>query len=176
MESIKFNEVQRFKTKWAWLGVAAMNVVFIYAIIQQVIIGKQFGSKPAPDFVLLIVELGLLILLLFLFSIRLKTKITDAGIYYRFFPFQLKETLIEWHDLKDAYIRQYNSYHEYGGWGLRVGRRDTGNAINTSASSNRGLQLVFNDGKLLLVGTTRPDEIEKIIETVVTSGKINRGI
>lgn len=176
METVNFSEVQRFKTKWAWLGVAALNVVFIYAIVQQVIIGKPFGSKPAPDYILIIIELGLLLLFLFLFSIRLKTKISDTGIYYRFYPFHFKETYIEWHELKDAYIRDYNSFHEYGGWGLRVGRKDTGNAINTSASSNRGLQLVFNDGKLLLIGTARPAEMEKLIEAVVASGKINRGI
>lgn len=176
MEVIQFNEVQRFKTKWAWLGVAALNIVFIYAIVQQVIIGKPFGTKPAPDYVLLIVESGLLLLLLFLFSIRLVTRITNAGIYYRFYPFQFEETRIEWHELKDAYIRQYNSFHEYGGWGIRVGRKDTGHAINTSASSNRGLQLEFNDGKLLLIGTARPDEMERIIEAVIDSGKINRGI
>lgn len=176
MEITEFNEVQRFKTKWAWLGVAALNIVFIYAIIQQLIMDKPFGSKPAPDYVLIIVELVLLLLLLFLVSIRLKTRINNTGIYYRFYPFQFKETLIEWHELKDAYIRQYNSFHEYGGWGLREGRKDTGNAINTSASSNRGLQLVFNDGKFLLIGTARPAEMEKLIEAVVASGKINRGI
>jgi len=176
MEAIEFSEVQRFKTRWAWLGIAALNIVFIYAIVQQLVIGKPFGSKPAPDYVLVIIELGLLLLLLFLFSIRLKTKITDKGICYRFYPFQFKETKIEWHELKDAYIRQYNSFHEYGGWGLRVGRKDTGHAVNTSASSVRGLQLEFNDGKLLLIGTARPDEVERIIDTIIGSGKINRGI
>lgn len=175
-ETIRFNEVQRFKTKWAWLAVVALNIVFIYAIVQQVIIGKPFGSKPAPDYVLIIIESGLLLLLLFLFSIRLKTKITNTGIFYRFYPFQFKETVIEWHELKDAYIRQYNSLYEYGGWGIRRGINKAGDAVNTSASSNKGLQFVFNDGKLLLIGTTRPDEIEKILEAVIESGKINRGV
>ena len=176
MNTIEFSEVQRFKIKWALLGVMALNIIFIYAIVQQVFFGKAFGSKPAPDLVLIIIELGLLLLLLFLFSIKLKTKITDAGIYFRFYPFQFKETLIEWHELRDAYIRQYNSFHEYGGWGLRKGRPDTGNAINTSSSSNKGLQLEFNNGTLLLIGTTRPDEIELIIESVIESGKINRRV
>lgn len=176
MNTIDFKEVQRFKTWWAWLGVVALNVLFMYAIVQQIFLGIQFGPKPAPDFVLVLVELFLLFLFIFLISIKLKTRITDAGIYFRFIPFQFKETFIEWHELKDAYLRSYDSFHEYGGWGIRTGRAEKGNAINTSASSNKGLQLQFNDGKLLLIGTRMPDEVQLILDAVIVSGKINRGV
>ena len=173
---INFKEVQRFKIWWAWLTVVAFNLLFMYAIVQQVFFGNSFGTKPAPDFVLIIIEIFLLLFLFFLFSIKLKTSITDTGICYRFYPFQFKETLIEWHELKDAYLREYNSLYEYGGWGLRTGTEKTGKAINTSASGNVGLQLKFNDGKLLLIGTTKPGEIKLIIDAVIASGKINRRI
>jgi hypothetical protein len=176
MSTIDFKEVQRFKRWWVWLALVALNGLFIYAIVQQIFLGQPFGSKPAPDFVLIIVELFFLLLLFFAAQIKLKTRISDAGIYYRFFPFQFKETSIEWHELKDAYIRHYDSFHEYGGWGIRTGSSKTGNAVNTSASSNKGLQLQFNDGRLFLIGTARPDEIQVIIDEVMASGKINRGV
>lgn len=176
MNRIDFKEVQGFNTWWAWAGVAALNILFIYAIIQQVFLGKPFGDKPAPDLVLILVGLAFLWLLFFLSRIKLRTRITDTGIYYRFSPFHSKEKQIEWHELKDAYIRQYNSLHEYGGWGIRYGSKKTGRALNTSGSSNRGLQLQFNDGNLLLIGTKRPDEIQLIIDEVIAAGKINRGI
>lgn len=176
INSINFSETQRFKTWWAWGGVLALNVLFIYAIVQQFILGKPFGTKPAPGFVLILVELFLLSLFIFLVSIRLKTRMTETGIYYRFYPFQLKERSIEWHELSDAYIREYNSFHEYGGWGIRTGSSTTGRALNTSASSNKGLQLKFVDGRLLLIGTKRPGEVEAIINKVMETGKINRGV
>jgi len=176
MNTIDFKEVQRFKTWWAWVAVAALNILFIYAIVQQIILGKPFGPKPAPDLILVIVELCMLLLLAFLMSIKLKTKITGTGIYYRFYPFQFKETVIEWHELRDAYVRAYNSFHEYGGWGIRTGAQKAGKAINTSASCNEGLQLQFNDGKLLLIGTRRPDEIKLVVDAVIATGKINRGV
>ena len=176
MNTIDFKEVQGFKNWWAWLGAVAVNVLFLYAIMQQVILGKPFGTKPAPDIALIMIEIFLLLVLFFLISIKLKTRINDAGIYYRFYPFQFKETKIEWHELRDAYMREYNSYHEYGGWGIRTGTKKTGKAINTSASSNKGLQLQFNDGKLLLIGTARPAEMQEIIDIVIEAGKINRGI
>lgn len=176
MNTINFKEVQGFKTWWAWVAVAALNGLFIYAIIQQVILGKPFGTKPAPDLVLIIVQILFLLFLFFLMSIKLKTRIDATGIYYRFYPFQTKETKIEWHELRDAYMRQYNSFHEYGGWGIRHGSKKTGDALNTSASSNTGLQLQFKTGKLLLIGTARPAELKLILDTVIEAGKINRGI
>jgi hypothetical protein len=176
MDTIDFKEIQRFKVWWAWLAVTALNIQFIYAIVQQVILGTPFGNKPAPGFVLIIIELLLLAFLLFLISIKLKTRITDTGIYYRFYPFQFTERSIEWHELRDAYMRQYNSFHEYGGWGIRYGSAKTGRAINTSASSNKGLQLQFTNGKLLLIGTKKPEELQKIIDTIIQAGKINRGV
>jgi len=176
MNNIDFKEVQRFRIWWAWLAVIALNVLFIYAIVQQIIFGKPFGSKPASDLTLILIGFVPLVFLFFLLSVKLKTRITDTGIYYRFYPFQFKERSIEWHELRDAYIRKYNSFHEYGGWGIRIGSSKVGRAINTSSSSNEGLQLQFNSGKLLLIGTKRPDEIKLIIDAVIASGKINRGI
>lgn len=176
MGTINFREEQRFKVWWAWLGIIVLNLLFIYAIIQQVIMGKPFGAEPAADYVLVLIEIFLLLFFLFLLSIKLKTRITDEGIFYRFFPFQFKEKLIEWHELRDTYIRKYNSFHEYGGWGIRYGSPKVGRAVNTSASSDKGLQLQFNDGKLLLIGTRKPEEIELIINSVMAFGKINRGI
>lgn len=176
MAAIRFKEVQRFTTWWAWLAVIALNGLFIFAIVQQIILNIPFGNKPAPDYILMLIECFMLLLLLFLFSIRLQTSIDETGICYRFYPYQFKETTIAWHELRDAYMRDYNSFHEYGGYGIRYGSAKTGRAINTSASCNRGLQLQFNDGKLLLIGTKKPEEIETIIKKIIALGKINRAV
>ena len=169
-----FSEIQRFKIKWAWMGVLALNGLFIYAIIQQVVLGKPFGTKPAPDAVLMLIEFICLLLFFFIFSIQLKTTIGINGIRYRFYPFQFKTTFIQWHQLNDAYIREYNSLYEYGGWGIRYGLPKTGKALNTSESCNKGLQLQFKDGKLLLIGTKNPEAIKKILDEVMALGKIGR--
>lgn len=171
-----FSEVQRFRIKWAWAAVIAVNGLFIYAIVQQVILGKPFGTKPAPDFALILVEIFLLLLLFLILSIRLKTSYNEEGVTYRFFPFQFKTTVIHWHELSDAYIREYNSLYEYGGWGIRFGSAKSGKAINTSESCNEGLQLQFKNGQLLLIGTKDPDAIQKILDSITAAGKINRGV
>jgi hypothetical protein len=176
MGSIELQEVQRFRVWWAWLGVIGLNLLFIYAIIQQVFMGKPFGSKPASNITLILIEVGPLLLVFFLASIKLKTRIDDRGIHYRYFPFQFRTLHIEWHELRDAYMRQYNSFHEYGGWGIRIGSPKTGNAINTSESSDKGLQLQFNDGRLLLIGTKHPDDMQKLLDDVFAAGLIHRNV
>ena len=176
MSNSSFYEVQRFRTRWAWMAVIAINAFFLYAIIQQVVLGKQFGTKPASDTVLLLLEVIPLLLLFFVISIRLKTEYTVDGISYRYFPFQFKTTFIAWHELQDAYLREYSSFYEYGGWGIRKGTAKAGNAINTSQSGPIGLQLIFHDGKKLLIGTRKPNEIKIILDTITAEGKINRQV
>ena len=172
MNAITFSETQYFRRWWAWAAIIALNGLFIYAIIQQVVLRKPFGNKPASDIILLLLEIIPLLLLFFVLSIKLKTSITEKGIYYRFYPFQFKTTFIAWDELIDAYMREYHSFYEYGGWGIRVGNTKTGWAINTSASGKIGLQLKFRDEKLLMIGTRRPEELKMIINTVKSAGKL----
>jgi hypothetical protein len=176
MDKAAFNEVQGFRIWYAWAAIGAINIIFLYAIIRQVIFGIPFGPEPATNLALVLMEFAALSFLYFLFSIRLKTTIDHAGIHYRFYPFQNKITTIEWNELSDVYMREYNSFYEFGGWGIRVGSHKTTQAINTSASCNVGLQLEFKDGNFLLIGTKRPGEISKIIEHQISMGKVRWGM
>jgi len=159
MSKILFKEKQRFTQKWIIVLVSIPLVITIWAIIQQIILDKPFGNNPAPDWILLISFFVPLLIIFFIFSMTLKTRIDKNGIYYRFSPIQRKERWIKWSSVKDAYVRKYQPIREYGGWGFRVGR--SGKALNTSG--NMGLQVVFKDGKRLLLGTQKPDELERIL-------------
>lgn len=144
-------------------AVIAFNIVFGYAVVQQVILKHPFGRTPAPDWVLVLVELFFLLLLIFMFSIKLTTIVDEGGIRYRYFPLQRKTTLIKWEDVHTAVMRQYNSFYEYGGWGIMKGTAKNGDAINTSASSGIGLQLELMNRRRLLIGTAKPEELEKAV-------------
>ena len=176
MSSESFAEVQGFRSRWAWMAAIAFNGFFIFAIVYQVLLGKQFGSKPASDLVLIGLELIPLSITLLMLSIRLKTSFDEEGIRYRFYPFQTKTTFINWHELKDVHLRPYRSFYEYGGWGIRYGPAKTGDAINTSQSGNTGVQLIFNNGRRLLIGTRFPEKIKPILEKALATGKVNRGV
>ena len=58
MSRIEFYEVQRFRIRWAWATVIAINLLFIYAILQQMAFCKPFGNKPVSDLSLVLIELA----------------------------------------------------------------------------------------------------------------------
>jgi hypothetical protein len=105
------------------------------------------------------VILPFFILVLFA-SFRLHTRINSTGIYYRFFPFHLKKKALLWDDVATATVRKYSPLGEYGGWGVRYGFK-SGTAYNVSG--NTGLQLVLKNGKKILIGTLKPEELQTVL-------------
>ena len=156
-----FSETQRFSQWWILLIFLIVNGFFLYGIFRQVIGGQPLGDNPMSN-TGLIVATGISLLLTYLFfGIRLETKIKNDGIHVRLFPFHRKFKHYPWSDVKKSFVRQYSPLSEYGGWGLRTGLAGKGTAYNVSG--NRGLQLEFNNGKKLLIGTRKPEEITEAL-------------
>ncbi len=160
MSKILFKESQRFTQKWIIILIAIPILISIWGIIQQVLLDQPFGNNPAPDWVLWLTFFGPLVLIAFFFRLTLHTRIDKNGIYYRFAPVHRKERWIKWSSVKDVHVRKYKPISEYGGWGFRTGR--SGKALNVSG--NMGLQIEFNDGKRLLLGTKKPQEMARQLE------------
>jgi hypothetical protein len=53
----------------------------------------------------------------------------------------------------------YSSLRDYGGWGIRYGSK--GKAYNVSGS--RGVRLELSNGKRLLIGSQRPEELSEAV-------------
>jgi len=164
---ILFTESQRFRQWWIWLLIIYINGFFLYGIFTQVIGEQPFGSKPMSNTGLIISSIITLLITVLFISFRLDTLIRTDGIYVRFFPFQIKFMHYEWNSLTKCYIRQYSAVREYGGWGWRMGLFGQGKAYNVSG--NKGLQLVFNNNKKLLIGTSKA---EQLTETLSKIGRI----
>jgi hypothetical protein len=160
MSKTLFKETQRFNQKWIIVLVSIPLVLTLWVIVKQVILGEPFGDNPAPDWVLWLSLLVPVLIIAFIFSLTLNTRIDKDGICYRFSPVQRHKRWIKWGEVKDAYVRKYKPITEYGGWGFRSGGR-SGKALNTSG--NMGLQIVFKDGKRLLLGTNKPEELERVL-------------
>ena len=56
-------------------------------------------------------------------------------------------------------MRTYSPITEYGGWGIKWG--SGGKAYNVSG--NRGVQQEFTDGKRLLIGSQKPEQLDSAI-------------
>jgi hypothetical protein len=159
--SILFHEQQRFNQWWFWLILVLINIIPFYGIYQQIIMGQTFGTKPMSNTGLIIFACFTILLPLFIFSFRLVTLIKQDGIYVRFYPIQTKMKFYSWTDINKLYIRKYKPLMEYGGWGLRYGFSGNGRALNVSG--NVGLQIEFNNGNKLLIGTNKSNVMKEVL-------------
>jgi hypothetical protein len=159
-----YEETQRFRQWWIWLTLLAVNGLFVFAMLYQIIGGKPFGNNPMSDTGLVIAGLVSFAITLLFFSFQLHTQIRESGIYVRFYPFQLKYRHYPWDSLEKCYVRTYAPVREYGGWGLRLGFPGKGNALNVAGS--QGLQLVMTGGKKLLIGTQKPEIVKGVLDSI----------
>ncbi len=160
---LNFTESQKFTQWWLWIVLIGMTGIFLFGLYQQIILKIPFGDKPVSSMTLMLISIiPLLILVLFLIS-KLETEINESGISYRFFPFHINKKTIPWEQIEKAYVRKYSPISEYGGWGFRLGLFGKGRALTVSGT--QGLQLILLNGKKLLIGTIRPDELNKCLES-----------
>ncbi len=163
-----YREVQRFRQLLLWLFLAAVFALNAYAVVQQLMLGEPFGNNPASDTVLIIIAVAVgLGFPVFFFTMNLTTEVRTDGLYYRFFPFHFSFRRIAPEDLTKYELRTYSPLREYGGWGIRYGTR--GKAYNVGG--NRGVQLEFSDGKRMLIGSRRPEQLVEAMNMAFQKGQ-----
>ena len=158
---ILFSETQKFKQWWIWVLLLSINLIFLYGIYKQVILGQQFGDNPGSNAMLISTTVVTFLVTILFANIHLDTIIKEDGIYVRFFPVHIKYKYISWESISKSYVRKYNAILEYGGWGLRIGLFGKGRAFNIEG--NKGLQLELDNGKKLLLGTQKADELTDVL-------------
>jgi len=164
-KDIIFAENQRFKQLWFWFVIAMVAGVSFYAFIYQIILGKQFGNSPMSDSKLIFtVLLSGLFLPLFFFLTELRTRVTEDGLYVKYFPFHQKWLFFSPVDIENFRKTKYRPLFEYGGWGIRFGA----NRKAYNVSGNMGIELTLSNGKHLLIGTQKPDDLESAMQKMKT--------
>jgi len=159
-----YRETQYFRQLWLWALVLLISLVSVYGLVQQLILGIPFGNNPAPNTVLVIIAVIFGVgLPAFMYTVNLATEVREDGLYIRFFPFHLSFHKIAREDIKEFHIRTYKPIREYGGWGIRYGRK--GKAYNVSG--NRGVQLRLSNGKKLLIGSQKPEELIEALAIIL---------
>ncbi|KQT16121.1 hypothetical protein ASG31_14215 [Chryseobacterium sp. Leaf404] len=155
-ENPEFYEIQRFRQWWLWLIIFFVLGFSAYNSYEN----AEYFSRTE-----LIISTAVPVVIFFLFFIiKLETKIDHLGIRVRLFPFHLQFKYFPWKNIDKAFIRQYSPLMDYGGWGLRIISFGRGKAYNISG--NMGLQLVFKDGKKLLIGTQKAVEMKQFLEEI----------
>jgi hypothetical protein len=168
-----FKEEQRFNQLWLKLilygsTLAALGPLY-YGTIMQIGNGEPWGNKPISNTGLLIMDLLITLLmagiLYLVFGTKLITIIKPDGIHIIFKPFLIKEKIIEPHTIESYEVKKYKPVADYGGWGVKQGRK--GKVYN--ANGNIGLQLLLKGNKRLLIGTQRPEAIKRAMEKLMNN-------
>jgi hypothetical protein len=161
----EFHEEQQFRQPWLWLLLLVITAcvigMFAHGMYTQLYLGQSWGDRPMSDSALVIsaafsflISAGLTLLF---YKLKLITEVGPDGVHIRFFP--LTRRKITFDSITSCKARTYRPIREYGGWGIRFNRK--GNAYNVSG--NRGVQLEFKQGRPLLIGTQRPEELADVI-------------
>lgn len=157
-----FIEEQRFDQWWFRLLMLLAGAMILVAMV------KAYPSLKSDATVFWITTSATVItsVLIFfmLFVLKLETKIDELGIHYGFKPIHFKLKLAAWIDIDRCSVSEYRPLTDYGGWGYRMNLfRKKGAAY--SVKGNIGIQIVFKDGKRLLIGTQKMADAENVLQT-----------
>ncbi|MBL7145709.1 MAG: hypothetical protein ISS76_15840 [Phycisphaerae bacterium] len=161
-----YREEQNFAL-WLRLLVALSMIWVVPVSIIQLI--KVFSKSGSPEILPILINViaGIFVPIaigLLFWLLKLETEVRSDGLYVRYFPFHFNFKRFNADDLSEYYARKYRPIWEYGGWGIRCSF-GKGKAYNVSG--NKGLQLVFKNGKRLLIGSQRAEELEEAIRSIM---------
>ncbi|GIX06060.1 MAG: hypothetical protein KatS3mg115_0463 [Candidatus Poribacteria bacterium] len=154
--SLSFYEVQFFRQLWWFMPLLLLLTAW------PLVKWFQQGGPIAPDNPLWKAMLPFLIsgtTLIFLMTLRLETEVRTDGVYFRLFPLHLRYRRIGLEEIASLEARRYRPIRNFGGWGIRWGRLDGHPARAYNATGNRGVLFCLRDGRWILLGSQRPDEL-----------------
>ena len=155
-----FHEEQKFTQWWLWLLLLAPIVILFYTLVKPILEDPNqangnfsFSLIPSNDFW---ISLGLMLVVLILFMLlKLKTTLSQDYIQVSFFPFFTKKW--NWSEINTTEIVTYG----FVGYGIRLSLK-YGTVYNIKG--NYGLAIHLKNGKKLMVGTQKPEELANVIK------------
>jgi len=152
-----FKEEQRFTQWWVIVLFIALNGIFLFGIYKQIILKTPFGDSPMSNSGLIASSIGFLILTIFFFALKLKTRIDESGIYYKFSPIQTNFRKKSWKEIKSVNLIKFNPILDYGGWGIK------GNSYTVKGSI--GIKIQYKNNTSFLIGTQNKEDVKRVIAT-----------
>jgi hypothetical protein len=149
MEEDIFYEEQKFTQKWIFL------ILYLLWVLSLIVSLLALLEKKAGFFIAFLPLLIISVIVLLFKSLKLQTRITGEGIYYRFFPLERRFRVIKKTDIEKLEVKSYDPLREYGGWGIRYGK----NGWADSVKGDKGIYISLVSKKHLLIGTGKPDEV-----------------
>ncbi|MEL6327520.1 MAG: DUF6141 family protein [Cyanobacteria bacterium J06626_23] len=162
--------MQRFRSlTWVWVILLPGVGALWYSAYRQLILGEPVGNRPASNPVLLLFwfAFGLALPAWFFFG-GLRTEVRDDGVHLQAVAPPLCSQHIDYSEIATYEARRYRPLRDFGGWGPRFGQGGKAYTV----SGNRGVQLVFKDGRRLLIGSQKADQLVEAIDRHMFPGNV----
>ncbi|MBC8321763.1 MAG: hypothetical protein H8E34_13690 [Bacteroidetes bacterium] len=177
MKKILFKEEQKFGSMPLYFfmgGIYAVPVIFfLIASYHQFVLKQPWGDKPISDtgFLLtaFLVTIVLVVMGFLLFSSKLEVEVTNESLNITFKPYFSKPRIYNKSNIEKFEIREYKPISEYGGWGVKQGKKGIGKAYNVRGKI--GLQLYLKNRKKVLIGTQRGDALLRSMKKMMEVNK-----
>lgn len=152
----RFHEEQHFHGAILAVLIAALVVVAIVSVVELV------AGRPAQLWLVVIGPLVVGVVAVLLSLSHLDVDVTDEGVTIAF-RYVWPARRIAFSEVVGLEVRRYDPLLEYGGWGVRLGPKGWG----YMTSGDEGVQLRQRKGLPILIGSTRPQELEAAIRAGV---------
>lgn len=156
--ALLFEEEQRIPRAWLWLLVPILSAGSLAAILAMVFAEGERSVGRVIGVVSVLTVTNVVVLTLML-KLRLVVEVDRRAIRVRMPPLVDRRLRLE--DVTAWEAREYRPIREYGGWGIRYSLRN-GRAYNMSG--RYGVQLVMANGKRILIGSQRAEELAEAID------------
>ncbi len=152
-----FKEEQTYRGTWVIYLILMLEIPTLVLVATLVLTSETDQKEGIIGliFVLFIMTTAMV----FIFNLKLTTRIDSNGIHFRYFPF------IKWRSIPKAQIRSaevisFSPLTDHGGWGIK------GNSSTKAYTviGDKGLKLDINEKKKIVIGTQKPKELSEFIE------------
>src|SRR6266487_2797058 len=147
-----YSEEQRFNQKWVRFILWSITILCIIISALVIIQGKA-------NYIVGLLPSIFSIMLLILFSkIKLEIMINENMLEYKFKPFLHR--IITRDKIKRVSVVDYDPISEYGGWGIRYGKKGWAYTVK----GVHGIKIITSLGKTILIGTSKPLEVSEFLQ------------
>ncbi|TCC91795.1 hypothetical protein EZ428_08585 [Pedobacter frigiditerrae] len=168
---MEFIEIQQLKLWWLYI-LLGIDTIIVGSIVLFDKGGMSWQDLKDIYFLPVFAIALPYIVVYFVTNNVLTLSIDQCGINYKYWPFSKNKT-VSWTRIEKMYIRKYDAFGEYGGWGLRnrlwFKFNDKAYVFN---DNNLGLQLELNNNKRLLFSTSKTEELSLFLINLKTKYNI----
>ena len=156
--NILFRETQAFRLAYARITLALPPAAVLFVTLRQIVWHHPWGNPPSSNGNLIFLSVLLVLVYLRLTTVRLVTELRPDRLSVAMKGFWRKARVAV-SDVRRAEAITFDPAAEYRGYGVRNGPR--GQAY--IARGNQAVQLELRDGRKMLIGSQRAEELARRI-------------